>query len=224
MELANSLEIKQVTFIPEASVLLAYITGVVLITLTPGPDMTFFISRAIGQSVPAGLVAYAGAATGIFFHTALVAFGLAALIVASPTFFTTLKLSGAIYLAFLAYQAIAHGSAFQVSNKKQKQKSLFQNWLQGLGINLLNPKIILFFMTFLPQFISVTDPHATGKLFFLGVMFILIATPMMVPMIIAAGKFSNWLQKNPKITRAIDYIFAGVFGAFAVKILFTERN
>lgn len=212
------------SFIPETSILLAYVAGVIVITLTPGPDMTFFISRAIGQSVPAGLAALAGASTGIFFHTALVAFGLAALIVASPAFFTALKLVGAVYLAFLAYQAIRHGSAFKVSNKKQKPKSLFQNWLQGLGINLLNPKIILFFMTFLPQFISVSDPNATGKLFFLGFLFVVIATPIIVPMIIAAGQFSNWLQKNPKVTRAIDYIFATVFGTFAVKILFTDRG
>lgn len=212
------------SFIPETSVLVAYITGVILLTLTPGPDMTFFISRAITQSVPAGLAAYAGAATGVFFHTALVAFGLAALIVASPSFFTALKFIGALYLAYLAYQALRYGSAFKVSDKKQKQKTLFQNWLQGLGINLLNPKIILFFMTFLPQFISVSDPNATGKLFFLGVMFVVIATPMMVPMILAAGQFSNWLSKNPKITRAIDYVFATVFGAFAVKILLTDRT
>jgi len=166
-----------VHFIPETSVLLAYLAGVIIITLTPGPDMTFFISRAIGQSVPAGLAAFAGASFGILVHTALVAFGLAALIVASPTFFLALKLFGAIYLAYLAYQALRYGSTFTVSEKKQKSRSLFSNWLQGVGINLLNPKIILFFMTFLPQFISVNDPHATGKLFFLGSLFVVVAIP-----------------------------------------------
>lgn len=211
-------------FIPETSVLLAYLAGVIIITLTPGPDMTFFISRAIGQSIPAGLAAFAGASFGILVHTALVAFGLAALIVASPTFFLGLKLFGAIYLAYLAYQALRYGSTFTVSDKKQKTRSLFSNWLQGVGINLLNPKIILFFMTFLPQFISVNDPNATGKLFFLGSLFVVVAIPILVPMILAAGKFSGWLLANPKIMRGMDYLFATVFGAFAVKILMTERG
>lgn len=211
-------------FIPETSVLLAYLAGVIIISITPGPDMTFFISRAIGQSVSAGLAAFAGASFGILVHTGLVAFGLAALIVASPSFFLALKLFGAIYLAYLAYQALRYGSTFTVSDKKQKPRSLFSNWLQGVGINLLNPKIILFFMTFLPQFISVNDPHATGKLFFLGSLFVVVAIPILVPMILAAGKFSGWLMANPKIMRGMDYLFATVFGAFAVKILLTERG
>lgn len=211
-------------FIPETSVLFGYLLGVIVITLTPGPDMTFFISRSINQSTSAGLAAFAGALTGIFVHTALVALGLAALIVASPEFFLGLKIVGALYLAFLAYQALRNKSAFSVNQKATKRHSLFANFMQGLGINLLNPKIILFFMTFLPQFISADDPNATGKLFFLGFTFVIIAIPILVPLIFAAGKFSNWLMNNPKIMRYLDYAFASVFGAFAIKILLTQRG
>lgn len=212
------------TFIPEISVLFAYLAGVILLAITPGPDMTFFISRAISQSVPAGIAAYAGAAAGSLIHTTLVAFGLSALIVASPTMFTVLKIVGALYLAFLGYQAIKEGSTFTIKKEKQKTKSLYQNWLQGLGINLLNPKIILFFMTFLPQFVSVNDPNAIGKFFFLGITFVVVATVLIIPMIFAAGKFADWLQSNKKIMRAIDYLFATVFGAFALRILFLDRS
>lgn len=212
------------SFIPDLPVLLAYLAGVIIITLTPGPDMTFFIGRAIAQNVGAGLAAFAGASTGILIHTCIVAFGLSALIVASPVLFTAIKVAGALYLGWLAIDAIRNGSTFRVSGRPQKQRSLVQNWLQGLGINLLNPKIILFFMTFLPQFVSANDPDAIGKLFFLGTMFVVVAVPILVPLIAAAGRFADWMKANPKVTRVTDYLFATIFGAFAVRILFTERG
>ena len=77
-------------------------------------------------------------------------------------------------------------------------------------------------MTFLPQFVSASDPHAPGKLFFLGLLFIPLALPITAPMVIAANSFSKVLRKNPTVTRVIDYLFAGVFSAFAIKILMTQ--
>ena len=211
-------------FIPDTPVLLAYIAGVIVITLTPGPDMTYFIGRAIAQNVRAGLAAFAGASVGLIIHSLFVAFGLSALIIASPALFTIIKVAGAAYLGWLAFDAIRNGSTFKVSERAEKPRSLFSNWLQGLGINLLNPKIIIFFMTFLPQFVSASDPHAPGKLLFLGLSFIVIALPFTIPMILAADGFSALMRRNRTVTRAIDWLFAGVFSAFAVKILFTQSR
>jgi threonine/homoserine/homoserine lactone efflux protein len=160
-----------------------------------------------------------GALSGIIVHTTLVAAGLSALIVASPSAFLLLKVAGAGYLVWLAYQAVWHGSAFSPEPGKRPKHSLFQNWATGLGINLLNPKIILFFMTFLPQFVSPGDPHAPGKLFFLGMLFILLALPITAPMVIAADRFVGLLRKSPAVTRVVDYSFVGVFSAFALKII-----
>ncbi|MGB7288230.1 MAG: LysE family translocator [Salaquimonas sp.] len=212
------------TFIPELSLLLAYIVGVLVIAITPGPDMTFFLGKTIAKGVPAGLTAMFGASCGILVHSSLVAFGLSALIVASPQLFFAIKVVGAVYLLWLAIDAIRNGSTFRFEKSKGKETSLKAIWLQGVGINLLNPKIILFFMTFLPQFVSVDDPHAQGKLLFLGGLFVVVAFIVVVPMILLAGKLTGWLKQNPKATRVIDYIFASVFGAFAVRILLTERG
>jgi threonine/homoserine/homoserine lactone efflux protein len=90
----------------------------------------------------------AGASTGIVVHTSMVALGLSALILASPAAFTALKVVGAVYLVWLAVQAIRKGSAFSPEKNGGKKHTLVQNWATGLGINLLNPKIILFYMTF----------------------------------------------------------------------------
>jgi threonine/homoserine/homoserine lactone efflux protein len=165
-----------------------------------------------------------GAMTGIVIHTALVALGLSALIVASPQAFLVLKIFGAGYLVWLAYQAIRNGSAFSPEKKTGSGRSLFENWATGLGINLMNPKIILFFMTFLPQFVSASDPNASGKLFFLGLLFIVLALPITAPMVIAADKFAGLLKKNPTVMRIVDYLFAGVFSAFALKILTAQAK
>lgn len=212
------------SFVPDAAILAQFAVATFIITITPGPDMTLFVGRALSESRAAGLACMSGAMTGIVIHTALVALGLSALIVASPEAFWALKVVGAGYLVWLAYQAIRHGSAFSPDTEKRRPRSLFQNWATGLGINLLNPKIILFFMTFLPQFVSATDPHAAGKLFFLGMAFIVLALPVTVPMVIAADKFSSLLKKSPRVTRVVDYLFAGVFSAFAIKILTAQAK
>ena len=165
-----------------------------------------------------------GASSGIVLHTLLAAFGISALIKASPTGFLVLKVVGAIYLLWLAIQAIRQGSDFAVEKDKTRQASLFENWLTGLGINLLNPKIILFFITFLPQFVTIDDPHGTSKMIFLGLYFIVFAGLCCSAIIYAVDRISDTLRQNPKVTRIIDWVFASVFSAFAVRILLTERG
>ena len=209
--------------LPDVSVLLPFAVAVVVIALTPGPDMTFFIGRALAEGRAAGLAAMAGASTGILVHTMLVALGLSALIVAAPTAFLVLKVAGALYLGWLAIQAIRHGSALSLPDGKNSRPatraSLAATWASGLAINLLNPKIILFFMTFLPQFVRPGDPHAAGQLVVLGLLFIVIALPITVPMILAADHVASALRARPRIARGMDWIFASVFMAFAAHLL-----
>lgn len=211
-------------FLPDAATFGQFAVATFIIALTPGPDMTLFVGRALSEGRAAGLAAMAGAFTGIVVHTALVALGLSALIVASPGAFMALKVVGAGYLVWLAFQAIVKGSAFSPETAKRKPRPMATHWATGVGINLLNPKIILFFMTFLPQFVSVSDPHAPGKLFFLGLSFIPLSLPLTVPMVLAADRFAGLLKKSPRVTRIIDWLFAGVFSAFAAKILLTQTK
>jgi threonine/homoserine/homoserine lactone efflux protein len=210
-------------FVPTTAIFAQFAIATFIIALTPGPDMTLFVGRALAEGRAAGLACMSGAMCGIVVHTSLVALGLSALIVASPNAFLALKVVGAGYLVWLAFQAIFNGSAFSPNTTRRKPRSLFQNWATGIGINLLNPKIILFFMTFLPQFVSVADPHAPGKLFFLGLSFIPLSLPITIPMVLAADGFARLLKSSPRVTRIIDYLFAGVFSAFAAKILLTQR-
>ena len=211
-------------YIPSLPVILQFAAASFVLAITPGPDMTLFVGRSLSEGRSAGFACMLGASTGILIHTTLVAIGLSALIVASPEAFMLLKIGGAGYLVWLAIQTLRHGSAFSPKKQAGPRRSFLKNWLKGLGVNLLNPKIILFFMTFLPQFVSASDPHAPGKLMFLGIFFIVVSIPVTSPMIIAADGFSALMRKTPAVTKALDWLFAGVFSAFAVKILTTQAK
>ncbi len=212
-------------FMPDPAVLLAFAAASILLILTPGPDMTLLIGRALTSGRGAALACVGGTIIGLVVHTMLVALGVAALVVASPTAFLVLKTAGAAYLLWLAVQALFRGSKFHAGipdQTGQNQRKMVANWTSGLTVNLLNPKIIIFFMTFLPQFVSVDDPHIRGKLITLGLIYACLSLPISMLMVLAAGKLSKWLKRNPRAMRILDYVFAGVFSAFAVRIFLTE--
>jgi threonine/homoserine/homoserine lactone efflux protein len=213
-------------FVPSLPTLVAFTIAILLLAVTPGPDMTLWISRSLREGRAAGFMTLVGTNIGITVHTMLVAFGVAALIVASPTAFLILKTGGAAYLVWLAIQAIRKGSDFVMvkTNGEKPQSSLRSALLNGIWVNLLNPKVIIFFMTFLPQFVSASDPHVTGKLIFLGIWSIIVALPIGIGIVVAADVLSAWLQRNRKVLRGLDYTIAGVFSLFAVKIIFTQTR
>ncbi|CAN7328687.1 LysE family translocator [Rhizobium sp. LjRoot30] len=211
-------------FIPSLPTLLAFSAASLLLAATPGPDMTLSISRALAQGKNAALYVVVGTSLGIVVHTMLVAFGISALITASPTAFLILKTGGAAYLLWLAIQALRYGSTLTVKKMDDVRGTPLANISSGFWVNLLNPKVIIFFMTFLPQFVSAGDPAVTHKLLFLGFFFILIGMPVNTAVILAADWLAGWLQKNRRVLRGLDYTFAGVFSIFAAKIFFTQAK
>ena len=209
-------------YVPDWPTIVAFVSATVLLAITPGPDMTLFLGRTLAQGRAAGLAVIAGTTTGCLMHTMLAALGVSALVKASPTGFLVLKIVGAGYLAWLAVQALRHGTTFEL-NVRQQRRSFWADYARGWAVNALNPKIAIFFVTFLPHFVSRADPHVAGKLVFLGVLFALVALPIMVPMVFGAERLTDFLRRSPKVLRGVDYVFAGVFGAFAASILATQR-
>jgi threonine/homoserine/homoserine lactone efflux protein len=209
------------SFVPDLPVLAAFLVASVILGVTPGPDMTYFLSRTVAQSRAAGFAALGGVSVGLVIHSVLVAAGLSVLLAASATAFTVLKIVGAVYLAWLAIDAIRHGSALSLDTggRREPLRAIF---LKGMGINLLNPKVIMFFVTFLPQFVAAVDPHASGKLLFLGLIFMAVNVPVCGALILAADRIALLLKRSPLATRLVDWAFAGVLGAFAVRLAFTQ--
>ena len=211
-------------YIPGLPILAAFALATLLLAITPGPDMTLWMSRTIRDGRAIGMMTLLGTNLGIGIHTLLVAFGVSALVVASPVAFLVLKTGGAGYLLWLAIQAVRNRSVLSVKTTGKTSASMGKAFLNGLWVNLLNPKVIIFFMTFLPQFVSVKDPHVTGKLIFLGVLSILIALPIAIVVVLGANGLADWLKRKPQVMRVVDYVFAGVFSVFAVKILLTQSR
>ena len=211
-------------FLPSYAVIVAFSLAAVVVTLAPGPDMTLFVSRTLSQGRRAGVVSFLGAITGVFVHTLFAALGLSALLAASATAFSVLKIVGALYLLWLAVDVLLNGSSLDVSGSHQKPRSLRRVFLTGVGINLLNPKIVLFFVTFLPQFVSASDPNAAAKMTFLGLYFIAVAVPICFAIIFAADRIAHTVKRSPIVMRAMDWLFASVLAGFAVRLLFEPNR
>lgn len=210
------------SFIPDLPTLFTFSIASILLFITPGPDMSLFLARTMTSGRNAGLASVLGANVGCVVHTLLAAFGVSALVAASPSAFLILKIIGAGYLLWLAVDAIRNGSSLNVGAVDKKPVTALSSFLMGVSVNLANPKVVLFFITFLPQFVSATDPNVTAKLMFLGIYFVVINIPLSIMMILGAEKLVTWLKDKPKIMRGIDYSFAAVFAVFAVKIALTQ--
>jgi threonine/homoserine/homoserine lactone efflux protein len=211
------------SFMPSADVLAAYTLACIILFITPGPDMSLFLARTVTGGRKLGIASMLGANLGCLVHTLLAAIGVSALLAASEMAFTVLKIVGALYLGWLAIDAIRNGSALNVRTEGEtKEASMLGTFWTGLAVNLANPKVVLFFVTFLPQFVQASDPFAREKLAFLGSYFVLTNIPLSIVMILGAERLIDWLKDRPKVLRGIDYSFAGIFGLFALKILTTQ--
>ncbi|MGE3147569.1 MAG: LysE family translocator [Pseudorhodoplanes sp.] len=211
-------------FLPSLNVLLAFTATALVLIVTPGPDMTLFISQTLTAGRARGFAAMLGAFSGVLVHTLLASFGLSALLAASATAFTVVKWIGAAYLVFLAIDAIRNGSALSVRSEAAPPRPLVQVYFMAVGVNLLNPKVVMFFVTFLPQFVSVADPHAGAKMLFLGLYFDLLGLPVSALIVLGAEKFTATIRRSPRTMRIIDWSFAGLMSAFAARLLFTRGS
>ena len=209
-------------FLPSLPIFLAYTAASILLFATPGPDMSLFLARTIGSGRKAGVASALGSNVGCVVHTLLATFGISALVAASQTGFLILKVVGAGYLLWLAVDAIRHGSSLNVATKQGAAASVARSFAMGVMVNLTNPKVVIFFITFLPQFVTAGDPFLREKLLFLGLYFVALNIPLSIITVLIAGRLVNWLKARPKVLRSIDFTFAGVFALFALKIALTE--
>jgi len=212
------------SFLPDVHTLLLYSLACVILFLTPGPDMSLWLAKTLSGGRKGGSAAMLGTQVGCLCHTIFAAVGLSAVLAASATAFGILKIVGALYLAWLAIEAIRSGSALNVRAEAVAPASFARNFMVGLGINITNPKVVLFFLTFLPQFVQANDPDASAKMLFLGLYFIVLNAPLSFLLILGAERVIAWLKRRPRFLRGIDLTFAGVFGFFAFKILTAQAR
>lgn len=185
-----------------------FIAASVLLILTPGQDLYLVMSRSLGQGARAGVVTAAGISAGLLGHTILVGLGLGAVIRASDTLFLALKLAGAVYLVWLGIGLLRAGAAGFESAPSHSLRA-GRLFVHGAVTNLLNPKIVVFYIAFLPQFVPVDAASPTISLFVLGATFALLTFVIKAPIGCAAGALSAAFRQRPAIGAWLNR-FSGV--------------
>jgi len=185
-----------------------FLAASALLAIAPGPDVIYVLTRGIAQGRRAGLAAALGFASGCIFHTVLAAVGIAALIRSSPLAFDLVRYAGAAYLVWIGIQALRHRSAFSIEAAGES-RTLATIYRQSVIGNMLNPKVTLFFLAFLPQFVNAEAGHVGWQMALLGVLFMLVTIVVFGAIAIFAGWIGAWVRRKPAIGERLN-VFAGL--------------
>ncbi|MBW8746156.1 MAG: LysE family translocator [Acidobacteria bacterium] len=202
------------------SQLTLYIGAVFILAIAPGPDNIQVLVRGISQGRMAGFVAACGFAFGVIFHTTIAAVGLAAVLRASPVAFQMIKYAGAAYLFWIGIKSWRSGSLSVAGNAPKK--SLWLVFRQCVIGNMLNPKVTLFFLVFLPQFVQKNGPSPAIQMMILGGIFMMMAFLVFSTIGIFAGTVGAWLKRNPKAGVWLDRLAGTTFIGVGLKVAFGD--
>lgn len=189
-----------------------------LMVLTPGPNMIYLASRSVSQGRAAGLVSLAGVATGFAVYLSAATLGLTAIFVAVPALFTAVKVAGALYLGYLAWNMLRPGGKSPFGGADQVAHRPLRLFGMGLVTNLLNPKIALMYMALIPQFIDPARGSIWLQALLLGLVQISIAVTVNGAIVVAAATISGFLTARPIWLRVQRYVAGTVLGGMAVKM------
>jgi threonine/homoserine/homoserine lactone efflux protein len=197
-----------------------FLTASILITLAPGPDNLMVLSLGIARGRRAGMIFGLGCALGCINHTVLAALGVSALIAASPTTFTALKLAGGLYLIWLGVQAIRSARPLDSANTNDMPKeNSGRLFAKGLIANSINPKVVLFFLAFLPQFVDSTAGHSGWQIIQLGLVFTVQAALIFSLIGWFSGAIGERIARRPAMAMWLDRLAGGIFIALGAKLL-----
>ncbi|SDI13887.1 LysE family translocator [Alteribacillus bidgolensis] len=203
-------------------VILAFIGTAVVLTLSPGPDILFVIAQSISQNKQAGIATALGLCSGLLVHITAAAAGISAIIYQSSIAFSIVKYAGAAYLLYLAWLAFRDRSKTGLSNGTSPLQYLAL-YKKGIIMNLLNPKVSLFFLALLPQFTSPAAGSVTVQMLILGLVFLVQALVIFSIVSFTANKASRFVLENPGVSRRMNIIQGGLFTIIGLQILFSEK-
>ncbi len=192
-----------------------------LLGLAPGPDNIFVFTQSALYGRMAGIMVTLGLCTGLLVHTAVVAGGVAVLFQTSNVAFTLLKLVGVSYLLYLAWQALS-ASEVSLQGEGRVELTALQLYRRGVIMNVTNPKVSIFFLAFLPQFIVPEHGAVVYQIVILGALFVLTTLILFCGIALLAGTLGSWVSRTPKFQLYLNYIAAAVFVALAVNLAIAE--
>ena len=194
-----------------------------VLIITPGPDMIYVITRGISQGRKAGMISAIGVTLGILVHTIFAACGLAIILRTSAMAFFAVKFAGAGYLIYIGVKTLKDKSDFEFSGDRPKD-GIRKIFLQGILSNVLNPKIALFFLAFLPQFVNPEHGSASIQMMYLGLMFALFGIVFLVLLGYFSGGIGLWFSNKQNLAEKIHWFTGSVLIALGLRLAFMERR
>ncbi|WP_298191560.1 LysE family translocator [Novosphingobium sp.] len=209
---------------PQLASLLAFAAIALGMVLTPGPNMVYLISRSICQGRAAGLISLAGVALGFVFYMLCAAFGITALLLAVPYAYDTIRIVGAAYLLWLAWQAVRPGGRSPFEVKDLPVDSPAKLFAMGFLTNLLNPKIAVMYLSLLPQFIDPARGSVLAQALVLGSVQIVISVAVNGVIAISAASIATFLTERPTFAVVQRWVMATVLAGLAVRMAAEARR
>jgi threonine/homoserine/homoserine lactone efflux protein len=209
---------------PQASSLLAFALISFGLVLTPGPNIIYLISRSIAQGRMAGLISLGGVALGFVFYMLCAAFGVTALLFAIPYAYDALRFAGAAYLLWMAWQTVRPGGRSPFHVDKLAIDGPTKLFAMGLVTNLLNPKIAMFYLALLPQFIDPGQASVLSQTLVLGAIHIAISVSVQAVVTLAAGSIALFLSTRPTWMLVQRYLMGTVLAGLAMQMAFEARR
>jgi threonine/homoserine/homoserine lactone efflux protein len=195
-----------------------------LLNLTPGPDTLYIVGRSMSQGIRAGATAAMGIGAGLCVHTVAAAVGVSAVLMASATAFTMIKLAGAVYLVYIGVAMLRSGRVAEVPGVVRRDEPLRRVFVQGLFTNALNPKVALFFIAFLPQFVDSDAPNHFSALLFLGVVFNINGTLWNLCTAWLASRAGVAVAAHGRLLTWLGRVTGGLMIALGVRLALLSRD
>ncbi|AWU98838.1 LysE family translocator [Burkholderia sp. JP2-270] len=202
-----------------------FVLAVFLLNVTPGPDTAYIVGRSVAQGRGAGLMSALGISAGCCVHALACAFGLTALLAASAAAFTVIKLVGAAYLIYLGVRMIVAKQAGTPPGAEAATaaKPLRELFMQGFWTNVLNPKVVLFFVSFFPQFVSADSPHKAFAFLTLGAVFVAMSTVWTSLVAWVAGSVTQRFSGKPGVRKWLDRTVGSAFVGLGLRLATSQR-
>jgi len=207
---------------PDFSTLLLYTTGAVVIIVAPGPDFLYVTTRGISQGRMAGILSAAGISIGLVIHTTLAALGLSAILSTSNIAFQTVKAAGAAYLVYLGINALMRGGHLHLrgDNKNLNGAAIVR---QGIFTNVFNPKAVITFMAFIPQFVNPLQKNAAVQIILLGGILSFLAIVWFGVVGFFAGAIGTWMSQKVFFRNAIRWLSGSILIGLGLRLAFMKR-
>ncbi|RDY60959.1 LysE family translocator [Flagellimonas nanhaiensis] len=204
-------------------ILIGFVVASAALAISPGPDNIYVLTQSISNGVKAGMATTTGLVSGCLVHTTLLAFGVSEIIKRSDALFFGIKMFGAIYLLYLAIQVYKSDASLSLDNTGGNGKSHSKLFKIGFTMNVLNPKVTIFFLAFFPGFLFSQELNTVVQFYVLGLLFMLSAFIIFGTIAVLAGKISKYLTKYPQSGLFLKWLQITVFVGIAVYLFLSDK-